>query len=761
MNSVVVRPFALALALLAPLSLAAQEAPPAAPPPAAVEAKPPLPPPRQLRVQRATSEIEVDGALEERAWKDALTFDLAFEWSPGENVPPPVETDFLVTYDDQNLYVAWRAKDPKPAEIRAHYMDRDSIQTFIQDDHVVLMIDTFNDENRAYQLRVNPLGVQADSIFSQNEGVEDWSFDMIWASAGRITETGYTIEAAVPLGQLRFPRTAGEQTWGFDVGRSYPRSVRHRMTAHALDRSQQCILCQVTKVTGFEGIEPGRNLELDPTLTALRSDALGAGSLDGDLETGDEEVEAGLSVRWGITQNVTLNAAANPDFSQVEADVAQLDVNERFALFFPEKRPFFLEGADYFQTPIQAVFTRTVAAPDWGAKVTGKEGPNAFGVFLADDSAQGTLLLPSNQRTDLGFLDETVRTGVVRYRRDVGRGSNVGVIYTGREGERDYHNRLGGLDAFWRFDQSNTVRAQYLRSQSLYPLALALDTGQPLDEFEGDAFMVDYDHATRDWFWSGFYEQTEPGFRADAGFVPRVDVRRAEAVVVRQLWGEAGDWWNRASIGLFGGGVEDFDGRRTDEYLDLFANFAGPLQSFVELSLEENTQLVGETLHEGMNRAQLFGEIQPTGSVRFTLFADVGETVDFESNRRAEILHLAPAAEVKLGRHVNAKLDHTLRRLDVDETGEEIVEANLTQLRLIYNFNTRSFLRAIVQYLDLAPAGFESSEDLFTQLLFSYKLNPQTVLFLGYSDQRIGLGDLGLEQTGRTFFFKVGYAWLL
>ena len=754
MNSAVVRRFALplALALVLPLAAAAQTA----------EAKPPIPPPRQLQVERATSAIAIDGVLDEQAWKDALTFDLNFEWSPGENVPPPVQTDFFVAYDDAKLYVAWRAQDPNPAAIRAHYMDRDSIQTFIQDDHVVLMIDTFNDENRAYQLRVNPLGVQADSIFSQNEGVEDWSFDLIWDSAGRITETGYVIEAAVPLGQLRFPRTTGAQTWGFDVGRSYPRSVRHRMTAHALDRDQECILCQVTKVTGFEGIKPGRNLELDPTLTALRSDALGAGGFpDGDLETGDEEVEAGLSMRWGITQNVTLNAAVNPDFSQVEADVAQLDVNERFALFFPEKRPFFLEGADYFSTPIQAVFTRTVAAPDWGAKVTGKEGPNAFGVFLADDSADATLLLPSNQETGIGFLDETVRTGVVRYRRDVGRGSNVGVLFTGREGERDYHNRVAGLDGFWRFDPSNTLRGQYLRSQTQYPLGLALGAGQPTDELEGDSIFLDYDHATRNWFWSASYEAIDPLFRADAGFVPRVDMRELEAILIRQLWGEAGDRWTRAQIGLFTFRTEDFDGRLTDDRWDLFANVAGPLQSFAELSFETNSERFGGILYEDLYRSQLFAEIQPTGAVRFTFFTNVGETVDFEHNQRAEILELSPGGELKLGRHLNAKLDHTLRRLDEDATGEEIVEANLTQLRLVYNFNVRSFLRAIVQYLDVAPAGEPTSEDLFTQLLFSYKLNPQTVLFLGYSDDRVGVGDVGLTQTGRTFFFKVGYAWLL
>ncbi len=136
-------------------------------------------------------------------------------------------------------------------------MDRDAIDTFVQDDHVVLMIDPFNDERRGFQFRINPLGVQADAVFSQNEGIEDWSFDMIWDSAGRITEEGYVVEVAIPLQQIRLPRSEGVQTWGFDVGRSYPRNVRHRMSAAPHSRSNSCVLCQVVKVTGFRGAEAG------------------------------------------------------------------------------------------------------------------------------------------------------------------------------------------------------------------------------------------------------------------------------------------------------------------------------------------------------------------------------------------------------------------------------------------------------------------------------------------------------------------------
>jgi hypothetical protein len=725
---------------------------------------------RRFDIQRATSPVRVDGVLDEQAWKDALTYDLPYEWQPGENTPPPVATDFLITYDDDNLYVAWRAHDPDPSQIRAHLMDRDSIDTFVQDDHVALLIDTFNDERRAFQFRINPLGVQADALNSPNEGIEDWSFDMIWASAGRITDDGYIVEITVPLNQIRFPRSAAPQTWGIDAGRSYPRNVRHRIAAWPHDRGNNCLLCQIDKVTGFENLKPGRNLEIDPTLTAARTDA--ATGPGGPLSSGDEDFDPGVSARWGITPNVSLNAAVNPDFSQVEADAAQLDVNERFALFFPEKRPFFLEGLDVFATPVQAVFTRTVADPRWGLKLTGKEGKNSFGLFVAGDE-ENQLTIPSNQRSRFTRIEDSVESGVARYRRDVGAGSSVGVLVTDREGD-GYHNRLAAVDGFFRFNRTDTLLVQALRSDTIYPDGVVRAFGQRSDAFQGTGLLTQYQHSGRDWYWQLFWQDLEPGFRADSGFVPRVDLRDARGQINRFFYGGKDDWYNQLSFGVQGRRIEDHTGRLTDDRVRVSANVTGPWQSTMELGLTRNDILVDalgrRTLHEDIDALDLYGTMQPNGTVRFVLSGTLGETVDFTNNRPADTVQLSPGAELKLGRHVNAKLDHTYQRLDEDEG--RLFTAELSQLRLIYQFSTRSFVRGIFQYLDLdrdlgvyaqevRPFFEAKTETLFTQLLFSYKLNPQTVLFLGYSDNRAGTQELDLSQRDRSFFFKVGYALVL
>ena len=718
---------------------------------------------RHFEIVRASGPIVVDALLDEPAWADALRFDLPYEWTPGDNTTPPVRTEFLVTYDDQNLYAAWIAKDPSPSAIRAHLMDRDEIGTLVQDDHVVLMLDTYNDERRGFQFRINPLGVQADAIFSETEGDEDWSFDLIWKSAGRLTADGYQVEIAIPFDQLRFARHEGAQTWGFDVARSYPRSVRYRIAAHPVDRNNSCVLCQIDKVSGFKDLEPGRNLEITPTLTGNRTE------VRDDFPTGDfmtqvEDLDPGLSVRWGITPNVSLNATINPDFSQVEADVAQLQVNNRFALFFPEKRPFFLEGVDFFRTPINAVFTRTVVAPDWGGKLTATFGDHGVGVFVAQDTVN-SLLFPTNQGSSGTLLDEDVTTSVLRYRRDVGSGSTVGAIYTGRQGD-DYANDVLGVDAFLRFGASHTLSIQALRSDTRYPDALASSFEQPHGSFSGDALAVDYSLNSRHWIASAEYNVFDPGFRADTGFVRRVDFEQLEGVLIRRWFGEDEDWWTRANLGLFTRRVEDRSGQLTDQTFDLFANFSGPMQSFVEVSLEQNREFFDGVLYDDMNAFQIFGSLQPSGALRLRFFVSSGDSIDLANGQLADELRIEPGIQLKLGRHVNMRLDHTLQRLSVP--GGRLFEANLTQLRWVYNLNVRTFVRVISQRFDLVrdPTLFAASVEprersLFTQVLFSYKLSAQTVVFLGYSDNRLGDEDLSLTQADRTLFFKLGYAFTL
>ena len=740
---------ALCLSVVAPM--VAQEEEPAA-------TAPPL---RQFTVEPSTSAIKIDGVLDEAAWDAALVVDLPYEWYPSDNGPPPVRTESLITYDRTNVYVAFRAYDPKPEDIRAHLMDRDAIRLFIQDDHVGFTLDTFNDERRAFHFRVNPLGVQIDAVFSERTALEDYSVDLIWNSAGRVNSEGYVVEVAIPLKQLRFSRTSEVQTWGFEAFRGYPRSVRHRISSRFTDREKDCLLCQENKITGFKNLKTGNNLEITPTLTGISTDSLDSFP-DGSLQNVEEDFEAGASVRWGITPNITLNATVNPDFSQVEADVAQLDINNRFALFFPEKRPFFLEGADLFQTPLAAVFTRTVADPRWGAKLSAKEGKNTLGLFVADDRINN-ILIPGNQGSRFAFLDENVTTGVVHYTREVGDFSALGVLYTGREGD-GYHNRVGGLDGFLRFTPSDTVRVQYLRSDTLYPTATAQRFGQSTDSFDGDAFSMRYDHFAK--LWRGFvrYEDLDPDFRADAGFIRRVDVKTSEVGYERLIYGKRDDWYAQMSFGGNYLRTEDHSGLLTDESIEVFGIYQGPRQSLIRLQLFDNQEFFAGVTYDLM-KAWLFGQFNLTGNVRGSLAIRSGDEIDFTNRRLGDQLFISPNLLMRLGRHLSVELDYLRRDLDVE--GGRLFTADLAQANIIYNFNVRSFARGILQYqsidrdpdLYFVPVDKENT-DLFVQLLYSYKLNPQTVLFVGYTDTRVGLEDISLQQTDRTFFLKLGYAFL-
>ena len=717
-----------------------------------------------LTVSRIDEEITIDGRLDEPAWQQAAKTTIDYEWFPGDNAKPPVETECYIAFSDRYLYVAFRAFDPEPEKIRAHLMDRDEVQTFVQDDHVSVMIDTFNDQRRAFQFRVNPLGVQADAIFSEIDGIEDFSWDIIWKSAGRIDELGYVVEIALPFNQLRFAKgDGGPATWGFEIGRSYPRSVRHRMTTNPRDQSNNCLLCQLTKVTGFQDLKPGLNLEIAPTLTLNRTDTRPIFP-NGPIESGDENSELGLSARWSATPNLTFNATINPDFSQVEADTAQLAVNERFALFFPERRPFFLEGVDFFATRINAVFTRTIADPSWGAKVTSKKGKNLFGLFAANDRINN-LVLPSNQGSSFASIDDDVLNGVMRYRRDVGKSSTVGLLYTGRDGD-DYGNHVFGIDSLIRFNAKNDLAVQYLHSTTEYPDAFAIANGQPNDEFDGRAFVLDWNRVTRNLVVSLEYEGRDEQFRADSGFVPRVDYKRMLGIVRRNIWADDRDtWYQRLQFGVFGLRTDNWEGLLTDEYFSTFAEYNGPLQSSVELTLRRETTRAGGILFEELDGYEVESEIQPNGSIKLGLNYLNTKAVDFANIQPADLELWIPSIEWKAGRHFNVQLDHTRQTLDV--AGGQLSQADLSQLKLVHQFNVRMFVRAILQYqsIDRDPSLFSfpvNAEDdsLFSQLLFSYTLNPQSVIFAGYSDNQIGTDMIDLTRANRTFFVKLGYAWV-
>lgn len=712
------------------------------------------------RIGRAGSAISIDGQLNEAAWQQATVIPLRFETRPGENIAARVETECLITYDESAFYAAFRAHDPNPQAIVAHLTDRD---TAFADDFVGIVLDTFNDERRGFEFFVNPLGVQMDMFQDDVADTEDETWDAIWESAGRITESGYEVEIRIPWSSLRFPASTRELTWGLDAIRYYPREDRYRLSSHKLDRNISCYLCQATKITGFTGITPGRNLELAPTVTASRTDVRD-GFPEGDFEAGDLDTEPGLTARWGITPNLSLNAALNPDFSQVEADAAQLAVNEQFALFFPEKRPFFLEGADFFSTRLNAVFTRNVADPRWGVKLTGKTGPHGLGLFAAEDTVTN-LTLPGNESSSTTSLDLDTTDTVLRYRRDLEGNSAVGVLFTSRQGD-GYANTVAGFDGLYRASETDTLRLQILGSQTEYPGEIVSRFEQPDGTFDDLAGVVAYNHSGRNWNWYAEFNDIGSGFRADMGFMPKVDYTFWLGGLFRTWHGKEGDWYNSIEAGGDWDLTEDQAGNLLEREVEGRVELALPHQTYVE---------VGGGVRDRASRGVIFdenfiwtyAEMQATGDLFFELFARAGDQIDFINNQLGEMVTLEPMVRWTPGIHTRFQLSHARQQLDVP--GGRLFTADLTQLRLVYQFNLRTFLRTVFQYTDItrqpdlytATVVEAKTERLFSQLLFSYKLNPQTVLFLGYSDNSLGDERIDLTRKDQTFFFKVGYAWVI
>jgi len=716
------------------------------------------------RITRSTADVTIDGVIGEEEWAGALAIDLALEIDPGENVPAPVRTRCLLMYDGKNLYFAFQADDSRPGEIRAHLCDRDRIEP---DDYAGIAVDTFNDQRRAYEFYVNPLGVQMDCIWNETAGSgdqEDPSWDAIWKSAGRLTSDGYVVEASIPFSSMRFPDSHKEQTWGIWPFRSWPRSVHHEMSAVPMDRGNSCWLCQCPKMGGLVGVKPGHDIELDPTVTAQRTDSLEDDSEpSGGLQSGSVDTEFGLSARWGVTPNISINGALNPDFSQVEADSARLTVNTTFAVFYKEKRPFFLEGADFFTTPLQTVYTRTVADPAWGAKLSGKLGAQAVGAFVAGDDTTN-LIFPSNQYSLQTTLEQPATAVVLRYRRELGSRVTVGALATGRDGA-DYSNSLAGIDGLIRFSDSDSVRFQLLGSNTSYPEAVAEEFGQPKGTFGGRAAHLSYSHNGRDWVWWARYRDLDSGFRADLGFIPRVDMRETYAGIERDFWGDSTKWFTHLLLGMEGTYTTDQKGTLTNQITAAYALYKGPMSSMANPRFQQKRELYSGRTYD----LSLFGlnaGLRPLANVLLELESTVGDAIDYDNFRPGTMVHAAPSATVTFGRHLSAELEHVFESLNV--SGGRLYTANLSQVRLVYQLNVRCFLRSIAQYLNvhrdpalylLPTAGRERT--LLTEFLFSYKLNPQTVLFLGLSDDRAGALGSSLASTDRTYFFKVGYAWIL
>jgi hypothetical protein len=722
-------------------------------------------PPEQgvpIAISRAAGPIVVDGNLTDAGWQAATKVTTWYETNPGDNVEPQVKNVGYLAYDEKFLYAAFEFTDA-PGKIRAPYGDRDNVPSTT--DYGGIILDTHGEAGRAILFLANPRGIQYDANTDDSSG-EDSSPDYFWDSVSRITPEGWVLEMRVPFTSLRY-RKADPQKWNIMLYRNRPRDFRYQYFSTKLPRGGNCFICRSNPLTGLSGLPSGGHLVVAPYVTAGQ-DAFprdGEGTL---LENESVEADGGLDVKWTPGVNTAIDATLNPDFSQIESDVAQIGANERFALFFPEKRPFFLEGIELFSTPIQAVYTRTITSPRWGARATGKIGHMAYTALVADDRGGGSVILPGPNSSDLADQDFRSIAAVGRVRYELGS-SFMSFLATDREVRGGAYNQVFGPDFRWSPTDKDTVTGQLLFSSSRTPNRPDLATEWDGRKLADHAGQIWWSHSTKTWDWYTQYNDYGDEFRADNGFLPQVGYRES--------YNEVGYTFRptgavrRLRTYLIGDYQAQQDGALIFRQISPGIGMDAFLNSFVRLRVGFDKVRAGARTFE---RTQLIYEVTLSPSRVFNragLSGNVGEQVDFDNSRPGDGATIVAFAVVQPTDHLELRFDGSRRWLNVDvEDGwsGRLFTASVARLRTQYTFTARAFLRVIGQYVEtkrdpsLYTFAVDRKEgDFSASVLVAYKINWQSVLFLGYGDNR-ALDDFDrLEKTGRQIFLKLSYAFQL
>ncbi len=716
-----------------------------------------------LSIHRATGPITIDGDLSDAGWQGADSVTTWFETKVGDNVEPQVKNVAYLAYDDKFLYAGFRFDDPHPELIRASLGDHDALSGLT--DYGGVIVDSRNDGKTAEMFLANANGLEYDAISSDVSG-EDNSPDFFWDTKGKITRDGYTLEMRIPFSSLRYANTP-VQTWGILLYRNYPRDRHYQFFSARLPRDVNCFICNSSKLTGLDNLPHGAHLVVAPFATTQQI-ALPQSGLGTSLKNDDVKSSSGLDVKWSPLSGLAVDGTLKPDFSQVESDAAQIVANERFALFFPEKRSFFLEGVDLFSTPFQAVYTRTVTSPDVGLRATGRAGNTAFTALIARDRGQGLVILPGAQGSDAAPQDFRSYVGVMRVRRDLGQ-SFVSLLATSREMVGGGHNRLLGPDFQWQATHTDKFTGQFLLSDSRTPNRPQLAAEWDGRTLQDRAFIVNWSHPTTN--YDLFLQAQDLGgkFRADDGFIPQVGYREGYLQVGYTVRPKQA-FLNR--IRIFN---EDFvdmlpGGDVLTRHVQLGAGADGKLSSFSRIELNRDEFRVGGKLLQRFRPHLHFDASLGRVVNQLAFDADLGDEIDFANAREGSGTTLVASASLRPGNHVEVRTSSSLRWIDVHASpalSGRLFTAQVERLRTTYTFNARSFARVIGQLVSTGrdPALYtftvsSKSQDVSVSGLFAYKVNWQTVLYLGYGDQRAFSGVTGdLEKAGRQAFAKVSYAW--
>jgi hypothetical protein len=709
---------------------------------------------RGIAIARAPGEIRIDGVIDDAGWKDAARAVDWTEFSPRKGAAPPVPTEALLTYDEDYFYVAFRAwTDPR--EIRATLRQRDEMW---DDDIVAVLIDTYGDGESGVLLVANAFGVQGDELLTPQGG--DGSYDVIFRSRARITESGYDVELAIPFRSLRMP-SREVHTWRINLYRRLPRSSVHEMTWAPLDTDNPCILCQSVPLTGIAGIASGSGLELLPAVVAAQAGARATPSAA--FDNSRASIAAGLGAKYTLQSGWAAEATLNPDFSQVESDAAQVDVNTTFALFFPERRPFFQEGSDLFDTPINIVYTRSINDPLAAAKLTGRIGSDTRIAYLGARDEHTPFIVPFEEQSRVIQGGRSV-SNIVRVRHGFLEDSHAGMLVTDRRLDGGGSGSNASVDGSLRFARSYRLSAQFTASHTVEPNDSLL-TGVTThtfgrddmhtaafdgERFTGRSTYLSFSRSARVWSFSTGYADATPTYRADNGFQTRNDFRRATASTAFSVYPDNGI--DRITASLGGGALWNFEGVRKEVWLSPAVSMTLPRQTFVNISGFMARERFRNTEFDGIRRLRVNVFTSPIAAASFGLSAGVGRSIarNLDEPALGRSRELSFNATLKPVQRLVIEPSWNWTRLDGPD-GSNIFEGYVLRARTGYQFTHELFARVVTQYND-----FSGRFDI--EPLLMYRINPFSIFYLGSTHGFAGTANpLRVIATDRQLFLKVQY----
>ena len=682
----------------------------------------------------------IDGGLSDSAWTRAAEIPLRFQWFPDDGSVPSVETRCRIMATKETLFLACVAHDPTPDQIVAIRRDRDVGDV---DDEITITVDPFGDGREAFMFGISASGVLSDAQLGRTTGF-DGQWNALWDGRSQRTADGYSVELAIPFAALRMPAAAHTLPTRVVIERRYPRRHVYRFAATALDRNERCVTCQGLPVVLPATTRGGYGLLLQPTLVAATQREAG-----GRLS----ELELGGAMRWQATPSTRLSTTWNPDFSQVEADELDFEINRRFVLTFDERRPFFLEGREMLEGFGNLVFSRRVVDPRWGVRALNRGASHSAALLMTRETSD-TRIVPGAYSSSRMIGTGGASTAVGRFRLLHGRNVSIGTTATARVAERS-RNAVGALDADIQFGGRHRLRLVTAASASRY------DIDSTRSEPQGGMAHARYDVESREWGTELSVRAISTDFRADAGLVQRVNVWGPEMQLRRRFFGRDAGWFSEITASIDAQYLQTFEARLIDGKTGAALRWAGPFQSSAEVQVTNRHSAIDSVTYRHL---QVEWAAAVRGDARWD--AEVGATVGEEPDvDNARLGHIRAARlAVALTPLDAVTITGVARHEQLSANARWVYRAAIGDLRLEIYPRPESRIRLTAQYSASRrnPSGGIVDGDprrarMTFQALGSQRLGTRALAFVGY----VGSGSLvdGAPRWpgGRSVFAKVAW----